>query len=40
MGAQGEQPKTAFPAWAEARASGNDRGFSPEINVCTDPRRG
>ena len=24
----------------EASASGNDRGFSPEINVCTDPRFG
>ena len=22
----------------EASAQGNDRGFSPEINVCTDPR--
>ena len=25
---------------AEASANGGDRGFSPEINVCTDPRFG
>jgi len=25
---------------AEVRSSGSDRGFSPEINVATDPRFG
>jgi beta-glucosidase len=32
--------KVARVIGTEARASGNDRGFSPEINVCTDPRFG